>query len=74
MNVSANAVLFSSYYQRDLAVSLQILKSVDNMTAGFLKLFGPLYIVFFVKTRLEFHKDRDLFAVFGSSCESRDNR
>lgn len=74
MHISADAVLFSSDYQRDLAVGLEVLQAVDNMTAGFLKLLGPLYIVFFVKTRLELHKDRDLFAVFGSSCESRDNR
>ena len=74
MNISADAVLFSSDYQRDLTVSLEILESVYNVTAGFLKLFGPLDIVLFVKPGFELYKDRDLLAVFSCSCERRDDR
>ena len=43
------------------------------MAAGFFQLAGHVDIIFFIETGLDFHEDRDLFAVFGSLGQGGDD-
>ena len=43
------------------------------MAAGFFQLAGHVDIIFFIETSLDFHEDRDLFAVFGGLGQGGDD-
>ena len=74
MHISADAILFSSYHQRDLAVGLQSHQTIDHMTACPLQHFCPGNIILLIKTGLQFYQNRYLFSIFCCLSQSRDNR
>ena len=74
MDISADPVFLAAYHQCDLAVRLEIGKSVDDVTACLLQFFGPNDVVLLIKSRLEFHEDCHLLAVLRGARERCDDR
>ena len=54
-------------------MGLEAHDAVNDMAAGFFQLAGHVDIIFFIETGLDFHEDRDLFAVFGSLGQGGDD-
>ena len=60
-----DAVALPAQYKTELAVDLESVKTVYNMTAGAFKPSAPFDIVLFVKAGFQFDKNIYLLAVFG---------
>ena len=74
MNITADAVLFSSYHQGDLTVGFQTHQTIDYMSARLLQHLRPDDIVLLIETGLQLHQNRNLLAVLcrlGQSCDDR---
>ena len=74
MHITADAGLFSSNDQSDLAVCLETDKTVDYMAAGFFEHFCPDDVIFLVESGLQFHQYRNLFTIFCCLCKRCDDR
>ena len=74
MHITADAGLFSSNDQSDLAVCLETDKTVDYMTAGFFEHFCPDDVIFLVESGLQFHQYGNLFTIFCCLCKRCDDR
>ena len=73
MEITADAVLFPPDHQGDFGMRLQPDYAVNNVTARFFQTAGHINVVFFVKTGLDFHKDRHLLTVSRGIGEGGDN-
>ena len=74
MHISSDTILISPDDQGDLTMSLQAPQAVNNMASGLFQLFGPDNVIFLIKPSFQFYKNRYLFAIFCSFCQSRNNR
>ena len=74
MDISADSVFLSSHDKRNLAVSLQTDKTIDNVTACLLKHLCPVDIIFLIESRLQLNENGNLFSVVCRLGKGRNDR
>ena len=74
MNVSPDAILFPADNQCTLRVSLQPYQPINYVSSRLFKASGHVNIVFFIKTGLNFHENRDLLTILRRFFQCPDNR
>ena len=74
MHITTDSVFLTPHDQRNLAVCLEAMQSIDHMAACLFEHLRPVDIIFLVKARLQLDEHRNLLAVLRRLRECCDNR